>query len=87
MKFNCICKIKQDISPIINEGNFKTYIASSFINSNFGVIKCYKLVFGIKGKLNNIGFWLFGIFVLFHFPLYIIYFFIVLNKIKNEKGA
>ena len=71
------------MSPKVNEGNFKTYIASSFLNSNFGVIKCYKLVFGIKDKLNNIGFWLFGIMILFHFPLYIIYFIRGATPIKN----
>ena len=68
MKVNCNCKVKEKMSSKIKEGNLETYIASSFLNSNFGVIKCYKLVFGIKGKLNNIGFWLFGIMILFHFP-------------------
>ena len=83
MKAICNCKFKEKMSPKVNEGNFKTYIASSFLNSNFGVIKCYKLVFGIKDKLNNIGFWLFGIMILFHFPLYIIYFIRGTTPIKN----
>ena len=83
MKVICNCKVKEKMSPIIKEGNFKTYIASSFLNSNFGVIKCYKLVFGIKGKKNNIGFWLFGVMILFHFPLYIMYFIRGITPIKN----
>ena len=83
MKVNCKCKVKEKMSAIIKEGNFETYIASSFLNSNFGVIKCYKLVFGIKGKLNNIGFWLFGIMILFHFPLYTMYFIRGISPIKN----
>jgi len=83
MKVICNCKVKESMSPIINEGNFKTYIKSSFLNSNFGVIKCYKLVFGIKDKINNIGFWLFGIMILFHFPLYTMYFIKGITPIKN----
>jgi hypothetical protein len=71
------------MSAKIKEGNFETYIASSFLKSNFGVIKCYKLVFGIKGKLNNIGFWLFGIMILFHFPLYTMYFIRGISPIKK----
>jgi len=83
MKVNCNCKVKEKMSSEIKEGNFETYIASSFLNSNFGVIKCYKLVFGIKDKLNNIGFWLFGIMILFHFPLYIMHFIRGITPIKN----
>ena len=83
MKVICNCKVKEKMSTQTNKGNFKTYIASSFMNSNFGVIKCYKLVFGIKGKLNNIGFWLFGIMIIFHFPLYIMYFIKGVTPIKN----
>ena len=83
MKVNCNCKVKEKMSSKIKEGNLETYIASSFLNSNFGVIKCYKLVFGIKGKLNNIGFWLFGIMILFHFPLYTMYFIRGITPIKN----
>ena len=83
MKSNCICKTKQYMSPEISKGNFQTYIKSSFLNSNFGVIKCYNLVFGIKGKLNNIGFWLFGAMIIFHFPLYVIYSINGINPIKN----
>ena len=52
----CNCKIELELSPELEEGNFQTSIESAFLNSNFGVIKCYNLVFGIKGKLNNIGF-------------------------------
>jgi hypothetical protein len=30
MKVICNCKVKEKMSPIINEGNFKAYIGSSF---------------------------------------------------------
>ena len=52
---NCSCNVKQEICKDIKEGNFKTFF-KPFLYSNFGVIKCYKLVFGIEGKLKNIGF-------------------------------
>ena len=79
---NCSCNVKQEISKEIKEGNFKTFL-KPFLYSNFGIIKCYKLVFGIKGKLKNIGFWLFGILILFHLPIYIYYFIDKINPIKN----
>jgi hypothetical protein len=47
----CNCKIKQFVSKETKEGNLKTYILKSFLYSNFGDIKCYKIVFGISGKL------------------------------------
>jgi hypothetical protein len=78
---NCICNVKQDISKEIKEGNFKIFL-KPFLYTNFGIIKCYKLVFGIEGKLKNIGFWLFGILILFHIPIYIYYFKDKINPIK-----
>ena len=33
MKVDCNCKVKQNVTSVISEGNFKTYIVSSFINS------------------------------------------------------
>ena len=41
------------------------------IDSNFGLIKCYKLVFSFKGKKGNIGFWIFAFLVGLHIPLLI----------------
>ena len=80
---NCNCKIKTSVSNEIKEGNFKDYISGSFLYSNFGIIECYKLVFSIKGKLTNLGFWLFGVIIISHFPIYIIYFINKINPIKN----
>ena len=79
---NCSCNVKQEISKEVNEGNFKTFL-KPFLYSNFGIIKCYKLVFGFKGKLKNIGFWIFGILILFHFPIYFYYCLDKINPIKN----
>ena len=68
---NCNCKMKKDVNLKPEKGNFKTYIMSAFLESNFGVIKCYNLVFSSKNKLSNIGFWVFGVMILAHIPIYI----------------
>jgi len=80
---NCNCKIKQDINSEIKEGNFENYIENSFLESNFGVIKCFNLVFNLKGKLNNYGFWIFGIMTIVHLPIYILYCINGINPIKH----
>jgi len=51
------------LNKISNERNNFFLKKSSFLNtlsnSNFHVLKCYKLVFNFKNKFQNIGFWLF----------------------------
>ena len=68
----CLCDIKKVINTKPEIGNFQNYIMSTFLESNFGVIKCYKLVFTLKGNLSNIGFWVFGIMLIIHIPIYIL---------------
>ena len=80
---NCNCKIKTEVDTEIKEGNFESSIESAFLDSNFGVIKCFNLVFGIKGKLNNYGFWILGILAIFHIPTYIMLFINGINPVKN----
>ena len=93
MSANCNCEVKQEVSAEVEEGNFESYIKSAFLASNFGVIKCYKIVFSLKGKLNNIGFWIFAALVLFHFPINFFYFIrgtnpveTYINKEMDDKG-
>jgi hypothetical protein len=81
MSAYCSCKVKQNVNFEEGEGFFEKYITSTFIYSNFGVAKCYKLVFSIKGKLNNSGFWIFGILIIFHIPIYIFYFINGINPV------
>ena len=90
---NCNCKIKNEINIEIDKGNFETSIESAFLDSNFGVIKCYNLVFSAKGKLNNYGFWIFGLLILAQIPSYVLLFINGINPIKtyilnemNNKG-
>ena len=89
----CNCKVKQEVSAELEEGNFQSYIKAPFLYSNFGIIKCYKLVFELKEKLKNIGFWIFGVLIIFHFPLEIYHFIKgtnpmeqYINKEMNDKG-
>ena len=80
---NCNCKIKNELDIEIDKGNFEDSIESAFLDSNFGVIKCYNLVFSSKGKLNNYGFWIFGVLILSQIPSYIILFINGINPIQN----
>ena len=88
MSVNCNCQLKKDITFEVKGENLKTNDKPNFFNSNFGVIKCYKLVFDILGNLNNIGFWFFAILIIAHIPLYVFYFIYGISPvdkyIKNE---
>ncbi len=93
MSASCNCEVKQEVSSEVEEGNFETYIKSSFLNSNFGVIKCYNIVFSLKGKLKNAGFWIFAALILSHVPINIYYFIKgtipvekYINKEMDDKG-
>ena len=79
---SCDCNIKNNIS--LNESilNIKQFSEIN-IESNFGIIKCYKLVFSLNGKLKNIGFWIFSIFILIHIPLLFSYFYKEIKAINE----
>ena len=66
----------------VKKGIFLHSIKSAFIESNFGVVKCYKLVFSLKGKLKNIGFWIFLLLILLHIPLLVNFFYKGVKSIK-----
>ena len=80
---NCKCEVKKEINTKPEKGNFQSSIMNTFLESNFGVIKCFNLVFSFEGKLSNIGFWVFGSILLFHIPIYIFYFKNGTTKMKN----
>ena len=59
---SCDCKVKTNMS--LNESSITLKRFDEIkIESNFGLIKCYKLVFSFDGKIKNIGFWIFLFFV------------------------
>ena len=70
---SCFCQIKTEIDTNVYPPMFQTIIRDTFTDSNFGVLKCYNIIFSSKYKLYNIGFWIFLTFSLFHIPLYIHY--------------
>ena len=79
---SCDCKVKTNISTNESYLNIKQFNEIN-IESNFGIIKCYKLVFSLNGKINNIAFWIFTILILINFILLLYYFCKDLNKIKE----
>ena len=82
MSVTCSCDLKTEINTQVEPPVFGKIVEDAFKNSNFGVIKCYKLVFSLKYKKENIGFWLFLILVISQIPLFLIYFKYKLKYIK-----
>ena len=76
----CDCKVKKYLSLEDITLNFFQYNEKS---SNFKIIKCYNLVFSLKGKLKNIGFWIFLFLVTAHIPLLILFFYGGIKPIKE----
>ena len=85
-KANCDCKVQtEDTNTNIEEINFnKKDMVSSFYktlaNSNFLVLKCYKLVFSKKGQIHNIGSLIMSIMAF----IFIILFIIILVKGRDK---
>ena len=81
----CRCAVQEEEETVIDVSQVsftREDLGDSFFktikNSNFLVIKCYKLIFSIKGQSNNIG-----SYILFCFTILFIIFFI-LNCIKGN---
>ena len=70
MTVTCDCKVKTDLNV---DDIAITLLPYQNKSANFQIIKCYNLVFSLKGKLSNIGFFIFLILVTLHIPLFIIY--------------
>ena len=71
LTITCECKVKDNISTVITPIHLEHSEGSS---TNFDIIKCYNLVFSLKGKLNNIGFLIFSVLVFAHAPILVFYF-------------
>ena len=65
---SCDCQIKKNISLEEESLNIQQFDEIE-IESNFGLIKCYQLVFSLEGKAKNIGFWIHFCITLIHIPL------------------
>ena len=82
MTISCNCKVKNSINANETTLNMKK-IDEIKTESNFGLIKCYNLVFSFDGKPKNIGFWIFFILAITHIPLLIFYFSKGITPIKH----
>ena len=74
MTIACDCMVKENLSTVISPLNFGQAKESSILDSNIGVIKCYNLVFSLKDKSKNIGFWIFLILVIANVIFLVIFF-------------
>ena len=89
-KANCECSVNEEEEvPKLKEMKIKfdkNYISDSFLNtiknSNFLVLKCYKLVFNINNISKNIGMIIMSIILIISIILIFIYFIKEKNKIK-----
>ena len=84
----CECPVKQEVNIQTEEPEFVDMLKMTFKNSNIAVIKCYKLIFNLKNKSNNFGFWLFLILIIGQI-ITVIYFLInrlnpITKFIRNE---
>ena len=70
----CNCEIKKEVNTAVSSPTFNTLVKNIFKDSNIGILKCHDLIFSLKIKLDNIGFWIFLVFSICHIPLYIHYF-------------
>ena len=87
-KINCECSPqKEEIKTNIDEIVFSNYIYKKFLvtlkNSNFFVMKCFKLIFTLKGQLNNIGSYIMDVIIFLIFILMILY---CINGDKKIEG-
>jgi hypothetical protein len=81
MMITCDCKVKQNLTSNLNNINL-VQLNDIKKSTAFKIIKCYQLVFSWENKSENIGFWLFSIFILLHIPFLILFF---LKGIKYMK--
>ena len=77
----CSCNVKTNITSE-NETNFAEMVWMTFKNTNFEIIKCYKLVFSSEGISGNYGFYIFLILIIGHIPLITYYFLYGINSMK-----
>ena len=70
MSITCDCKIQGNFSSITTSLVDDQANEVSFLDSNIGVVKCYKLVFSFKNKSSNIGFILFTILIIVYIKFF-----------------
>ena len=79
----CTCDVKTELNIKTKMPVFYKIMENSFKDSNFEVIKCFKLAFKFSNKIHNAGFWISIIIFALHIPLFIIYFIFKTKKVKK----
>ena len=79
----CTCDVKTELNIKTKMPVFYEIMENSFKDSNFEVIKCFKLAFKFSNKIHNAGFWISIIIFALHIPLFIIYFIFKIKKVKK----
>jgi len=79
----CKCDVKTKINLNTDPLYLNQMVINTFKYSNLEVIKCYKLVFNFKNKLDNIGFCIFFCLIMVHIPIYIYYFIYNISSIQR----
>ena len=79
----CSCDVKTELNIKTKMPVFYEIMENSFKDSNFEVVKCFKLAFKFSNKIHNAGFWISIIIFALHIPLYIIYFIFKIKKVKK----
>ena len=89
-KSKCNCNVQKELTITdIKEIKFNktefidNFLMSSLKNSNFKVVKCYKLIFSFKGQLKNIGSYIL-IFIIFILIICMIIYCFIGNKKLNH---
>ena len=70
---SCNCDVQENVTDDTESRSYTTSITSAFLDANFGVVKCYNLVFSPKNKIKNIGFWIMTILLVAQVPFLILY--------------
>ena len=83
MRVKCQCQVKQNVVIDEKPPIFFKIVKNSFLDSNFGVIKCFHQVFSFDNKFKNCGFWVTLIIFGLHIPLFIIFFIFRLKSVKD----
>ena len=79
----CTCNVKTELNIKTKMPVFYKIMENSFKDSNFEVVKCFRLAFKFSNKMHNTGFWISIIIFALHIPLFIIYFIFKTKKVKK----
>jgi len=83
MTITCKCGTKRVVNSQLEKLTFDHILLDIISNSSIGVVKCYNLVFNFRNKLENIGFWIFGLLFLINASLIAHYFIYGITPIKK----